>query len=149
MSKIFTNNYPLINLYKKMSIKSEIVTQIIFGESFSIIKKGNKWFKIKIMEDNYKGYIQRKKFTKYIKPTHKICSLKAKVYKFEMVTPEADAKQRFDAEYALPVVEGALSVEPALPWTDHPAEKAKELVLAQKSAWYLCRVWLARARRGS
>ena len=52
MSKIFTNNYPLINLYKRMSIKSEIVTQIIFGESFSIIKKGNKWFKIKIMEDN-------------------------------------------------------------------------------------------------
>ena len=82
MSKIFTNNYPLINLYKRMSIKSEIVTQIIFGESFSIIKKGNKWFKIKIKEDNYKGYIQRKNFIKYVKPTHKICSLKAKVYKF-------------------------------------------------------------------
>ena len=42
MSKIFTNNYPLINLYKKMSIKSEIVTQIVYGQSFSIIKKGNK-----------------------------------------------------------------------------------------------------------
>jgi len=82
MSKIFTNNYPLINLYKKMSIKSEIVTQIVYGQSFSIIKKGNKWVKIKIKEDNYKGYIQRKKFIEYIKPTHKICCLKAKVYKF-------------------------------------------------------------------
>ena len=82
MIKYFTNFFPVINLYKKSSKKSEIVSQMIYGESFSIIKKSRKWLKIKIKEDGYKGYIKNKIFTKYLKPTHKISVLKSKVYKF-------------------------------------------------------------------
>ena len=59
MTKYFTNIYPEINLYKKPSTKSEIVTQMIYGDSFSIFKKSKKWLKIKIKEDNYKGYIKK------------------------------------------------------------------------------------------
>ena len=81
MTKYLTNNFSVINLHKKASIKSEIVTQIIYGESFSILKKNNRWLKIKIKEDNYKGYIQRKKFSEYLKPSHKINKLNAKIYK--------------------------------------------------------------------
>ncbi len=82
MSKLFTNIYPVTNLYKRMSTKSEIVTQMIYGDSFTIIKKTNKWLKIKVTEDNYKGYIQKKKFNFFINPSHKIHVLKAKIYKF-------------------------------------------------------------------
>ena len=39
MTKYLTNNYTIINLYKKPSTKSEIVTQMIYGDSFSIYKK--------------------------------------------------------------------------------------------------------------
>ena len=39
MARFFTNTYPSVNLYKKASSKSEIVTQIIYGDSFFIIKK--------------------------------------------------------------------------------------------------------------
>ena len=39
MTKYFTNTFSIINLYKKPSTKSEIVTQLIYGESFSISKK--------------------------------------------------------------------------------------------------------------
>jgi len=81
MNKIFSNNYPIINLYKKSSSKSEIVTQMIYGESFEIINKSNKWIKIKIKEDNYKGYIKKRKFIPYLKPTHKVSSLFANIYK--------------------------------------------------------------------
>ena len=81
MIKYFTNNFSVINLQKKPSHKSEIVTQMIYGESFSILKKNNKWLKIKIKEDNYKGYIQRKNYQEYLKPSHKINKLKAEVYK--------------------------------------------------------------------
>ena len=81
MIKYFTNNFPIINLYKKPNKKSEVVTQMIYGESFSVSKKTKKWFKISIKEDNYKGYIQKKNFSKYIRPTHKVNTLKAKVYK--------------------------------------------------------------------
>ncbi len=82
MTKYFTNNFPVINLYKKPSVKSEVVTQMIYGESFSISKKSKKWIKIKIKEDNYKGYILNKKYSNYLKPTHKVISLKAKIFKF-------------------------------------------------------------------
>ena len=82
MSKIFTNIFPIINLHKKMSIRSEVVTQMIYGESFSITKKTKKWLKIKIQEDKYKGYIQNRNFNKFLKPTHKIHVLKAKIYRY-------------------------------------------------------------------
>ena len=82
MTKYFTNNFSVINLYKKPSIKSEVVTQMIYGESFSISKKSKKWLKIKIKEDNYKGYILNKKFSNFLRPTHKINTLKAKIFKF-------------------------------------------------------------------
>ena len=82
MTKYFTNNFSVINLYKKPSVKSEVVTQMIYGESFSISKKSKKWLKIKIKEDNYKGYVLNKKYSKFFKPTHKVISLKAKIFKF-------------------------------------------------------------------
>ena len=62
MTKQFTNNFVVINLYKKPSIKSEVVTQMLYGESFSILKKSRKWLKIKIKEDGYKGYIKNNNF---------------------------------------------------------------------------------------
>ena len=82
MAKYFTNNFSEINLYKKPSVKSEVVTQMIYGESFSISKKSKKWLKIRIKEDNYKGYIKNKKYSNFLKPTHKISTLKAKIFKF-------------------------------------------------------------------
>ena len=81
MTKFFTNNYAAINLYRKASTSSEVISQIIYGESFSIIKKTNKWLKIKIKEDNYLGFIKNKNYKSYLKPTHKIIKLKAKIYK--------------------------------------------------------------------
>jgi len=82
MIKYFTNTFSSINLYKKPSTKSEVVTQMIYGESFSIFQKKNKWLKIKIKEDNYKGYIRKKNYSEYLKPTHKVNKLNAKIYKF-------------------------------------------------------------------
>ena len=81
MNKFLTNTYPIISLHKKASTKSEIVTQMIYGESFHILKRTNKWLKIKIKEDDYKGFVHKKNYKAYIKPTHKINKLKAKVYK--------------------------------------------------------------------
>ncbi len=82
MTKYFTNIYPITNLHKKPSTKSEVVTQMIYGDSFAISNKAKKWLKVKIKEDGYKGYIRNKNFSNFLKPTHKINVLKAKVYKF-------------------------------------------------------------------
>ncbi len=82
MTKYLTNNFSIINLHKNPTKKSEIVTQMIYGDSFSLTKKTKKWLKVKIKEDNYIGYIENKNFSQYLKPSHKIAILKAKVYRF-------------------------------------------------------------------
>ena len=82
MTKYFTNNFTITNLHKKPSIKSEIVTQMIYGDTFSILKKSKNWLKIKIKEDGYNGFVKNRKFSKFLKPTHKVNILKSKIYKF-------------------------------------------------------------------
>jgi len=62
----------------------------------------------------------------------------AKVFKFETVSDEMAKKQSLvsggkKADYAVPVVEGELSVNPEMPWIEHPEEKAMELVLSNNS----------------
>ena len=49
MNKLYSNNLPIVNLYKKPSVKSEIITQMIYGEGFKIINKSLKWLKIIII----------------------------------------------------------------------------------------------------
>ena len=82
MTKYLTNIYPLTSLHKRPSVRSEILTQMIYGDSFLILNKTKQWLKVKIKEDGYKGYIKNKNFPDFLKPTHKINILKAKVYKF-------------------------------------------------------------------
>ena len=80
MRNKFSNNYPIINLYKKKSITSKIVTQMLYGENFTILKRSGKWCKIKLHTDNYVGFIIGKKFAKLSKPTHKVSVLAANIY---------------------------------------------------------------------
>ncbi len=61
MNNFLSNNFSIVNLYKNKSLKSEVVTQMIYGERFSVINKSSKWLKIKLKEDNYVGYIIKKK----------------------------------------------------------------------------------------
>ena len=81
MTKYFTNNFTVTNLHKKPSIKSEIVTQMIYGDTFSISKRSKNWLKIKIKEDGYNGFIKNRKFSKFSKPTHKVYKLKSEIFK--------------------------------------------------------------------
>ncbi|MDB3872294.1 SH3 domain-containing protein, partial [Candidatus Pelagibacter sp.] len=55
------NNYvykkPLSDIYKKPDVVSEVTSQILYGEKFKIISKNKSWIKIKVLYDNYIGYI--------------------------------------------------------------------------------------------
>ena len=90
------NNYfykkPLSNIYRKPNVVSEITSQILYGEKFKIISKNKGWLKIKVLFDNYTGYIKNKDYTKNHKPTHKIFALKANIY----------SKQKKKTKYFLP-----------------------------------------------
>ena len=78
------NNYlksSIVNIYLRPSAKSEIISQILYGEKFKILSKNQKWFKIKTNFDNYIGYIKKNRFNQSFKPTHKIYKLKSKIFK--------------------------------------------------------------------
>jgi len=74
------SNLSVINVYNKKNIKSKLVTQLLYGETFKKIKKNESWIKIKNDSDNYKGYIKKKKFLSKKRNTHKIFNLSAKLY---------------------------------------------------------------------
>ncbi len=80
MTKLYLNNQKYLNLYKNRSKNSEIVTQALYGEGFSILSKKKNWLKIKLKDDGYKGFIINKSYPKYQKPTHKVSVLKANLF---------------------------------------------------------------------
>ena len=69
------------NIYIKPNTKSEVISQILYGEKFSIISKNEKWIRIKTIYDNYTGFIKNDKFNKNFKPSHKISELKSQIFK--------------------------------------------------------------------
>ncbi len=80
MKNNFGSNLPVINLYKKKSLKSGIDTQLLYGNNFKVIKKHSGWNKIRIKKDGYIGYIKNKKFSEPIKPNFKVSVLKARLF---------------------------------------------------------------------
>ncbi len=58
-----------------------MASQILYGESFKIINKNKKFFKVKTYFDNYIGYIQNKNNYKENKIfTHKVNVLKSQIF---------------------------------------------------------------------
>jgi gamma-D-glutamyl-L-lysine dipeptidyl-peptidase len=70
----------LTNIYERSSQESPISSQIIYGEKFKILAKNKGWLKIKILFDNYIGYIKDKNYTINHKPSHKVSALKANIF---------------------------------------------------------------------
>ena len=74
----FVGNFS--NIYKKPSKKSEVTSQIIYGEKFKILSKNKSWIKIKALFDNYEGFIKNSKYIKKFTPLYKVSVLKAKIF---------------------------------------------------------------------
>ena len=75
----FTGNFS--NIYRNPSRRSEVTSQIIYGEKFKILTKYKNWIKIKTLFDNYNGFIKSSKYTKKFSPNYKVSSLKAKIFR--------------------------------------------------------------------
>jgi len=55
-------NLAIIPLRFEHSDRSEIVSQVLFGEHFEIIDKHNQWSKIKLQYDEYEGWVDSKQY---------------------------------------------------------------------------------------
>lgn len=68
---------------KTKSDRSEMINQILFGETFHIIKKLTKWSYIELIHDKYQGWIDNKQYeliqsgeNQYIISDKKMCQIK-------------------------------------------------------------------------
>ena len=87
MKNNYYSIYPCINIYERPSINSKISSQIIYGEKFKVLRKIKNFLKIRTSYDKYIGYIKNKNFIKKFKPTHKVKSLKTRIYKSNNFLP--------------------------------------------------------------
>ncbi len=55
-------NLTVIPVRFEPSDRSEMVTQVLFGETFEIIEKSDKWHKIQLYYDDYEGWIDKKQY---------------------------------------------------------------------------------------
>ena len=74
------SKFPVLNVYKKKTKKSSVVTQLLYGDTFKKLEQDGSWLRIKNDSDNYKGYIKNKKFNLNHKNTHKVYILHANLY---------------------------------------------------------------------
>ena len=92
-----SNNF-ITNVYKKNNTKSEVVTQLLYGDTFKKIKKSGLWFKIKNDLDHYKGYIKKKNYPSNQKNTHKVYNLYANLYSKPSAKSKINKKLSFGSK---------------------------------------------------
>ncbi len=78
-NKFFNSSFS--NIYSKPTKASEVVSQILYGEKFKILKDNRDWIKVKTSFDNYVGFIKKKRFNDNFKPSNKVFKLKTRIYK--------------------------------------------------------------------
>ena len=66
MPKIFTCVDRLSNIFKAPNKKSEVVSQILFGEEFFVKKTNNQFYKGCSTFDKYSGFVLKKNLKKFL-----------------------------------------------------------------------------------
>ena len=56
-------NLAVVPMRAEASDKSEMISQVLFGEHFEILEEVSKWIKIKLVHDQYEGWICKKQYT--------------------------------------------------------------------------------------
>ena len=78
-------NLAIIPLRIEPNDRSEIVSQVLFGEHFEVIEKQKQWTKIKLQYDEYEGWIDTKQFQLISKDEYKTLSAKEIVLNGDLI----------------------------------------------------------------
>ena len=81
MKNNFYFKEPFSNIYRLPNKRSEVTSQILYGERFKILSKRKSWIKIKSLYDRYVGFIKNKDYVKELKISHKVSNIQANIFK--------------------------------------------------------------------
>lgn len=62
-------NLPVVPLRNEPSHRSEMVSQVLFGECFEVLDSNNSWLFVRLEYDGYEGWIDAKQYIEISKPT--------------------------------------------------------------------------------
>lgn len=85
-------NLSIVPCRKEPSDKSEMVTQLLFGEHFHVLETQEKWCRIKIMYDNYECWIDKKQFLPIEQHTFELLNSTENYYSNDLVQIITDNK---------------------------------------------------------
>lgn len=77
----------VIPIRAKASDKSEMVNQLLFGDTFHILEQDRQWIHIQSSHDQYKGWIDEKQFIPLSPAEYQDLQNQAPVYALETVSP--------------------------------------------------------------
>ena len=69
-------NLSIVALRNEPSDKSELTSQVLYGELFKVLEQRKKWSRIRLSYDGYEGWIDNKQFQLIEKEDYKIYSSK-------------------------------------------------------------------------
>jgi uncharacterized protein YgiM (DUF1202 family) len=78
-------NLAIIPLRAEASDKSEIVSQVLFGEHFEVLEQLKQWSRIRIQYDNYEGWIDTKQFQEITESNFKQLSTDAIILNADLI----------------------------------------------------------------
>ncbi len=78
-------NLSIIPLRLEPNDRSEIVSQVLFGEHFEVIETAKQWTKIKLQFDDYEGWIDSKQFQSISEENFKTLSKEAVILNSDLV----------------------------------------------------------------
>ena len=81
MKNNFYFKEPFSNIYRLPNKRSEVTSQILYGERFKILSKRKGWIKIKSLYDRYIGFIKNKNYVNKLKISHKVSNIQANIFK--------------------------------------------------------------------
>lgn len=97
-------NLSIVPCRREPSDRSEMVTQLLFGDIFEILEANEKWIKIKITYDNYECWIDKKQFQLINRTAFEKISKSSPTLSFDIVS----AIKNKDTKNILPIVIGSL-----------------------------------------
>jgi hypothetical protein len=88
-------NLSIVPLRAEPSDKSEMISQVLFGESFIILEKTKHWSRIKLSFDDYEGYIDNKQVEIISESFFQNLSVEKPIYSGEVIDFISDDKNSF------------------------------------------------------
>ncbi len=96
-------NHSIVGLRREPSDRSELTSQLLYGELFKVLEHRKKWSKIRLSFDKYEGWIDNKQFQWIEKSDYSRLSSQDEIFCADLVNLITDANKKLQ-----PIVLGSI-----------------------------------------